>query len=136
MKSMRWRRAKFLVQIEKQLLYLLPGHVKKVTKRPKLFEFLRDTNREELSTKNTTSLCNGFPLLWPHFAMILLYNGYVAFKNAVCKYITSKDVRILSFIASPVRLCLQTKLPSFLTTGYTGKYHPSSRTSQPMKVQH
>ena len=26
----------------------------------KLFEFLRDTNSEELKTKKITSLCNGF----------------------------------------------------------------------------
>ena len=33
--------------------------------------------------------------------------------------------KIYTFVfSSPVSLCLQTKQPSFLTTGYTGKYRP------------
>ena len=47
----------------------------------KLFEFLRNTNREELKDK-TKSLFNGFTLQWLYFTMALC-NGYVAFKTAV-----------------------------------------------------
>ena len=37
-------------------------------------------------------------------------------------------------IASPVRLCLQIKLPSLFTTGFTEKYRPLSRISKPLKT--
>ena len=51
------------VHNEKQLLlYLLPGYVDQI--ETKLFEFSRDTNKEELKMKKTTSLCNGFLFQW------------------------------------------------------------------------
>ena len=36
----------------------------------------------------------------------------------------------------PVRLCLQTKLLSFLTTDYTANIDSSLGTNKPMKIQH
>ena len=68
-------------------------------------------------------LCNG-----------LLYNdttsscnGYVAFQKPVCKYF----IKMYTFaFTSPFRLDLQTKLLSFLTTGYTGNNCPNNCLSQ------
>ena len=48
----------------------------------------------------------------------------------------SCNVFIAIIFVSPVRLCLQTLLPSFLTVGYTKKYRSSSRNSKPMKMHH
>ena len=60
-----------------------PGILKTYQHQHKLFEFLWDTNREELKMRKK----------WRHFTMVSLYNGttslcnyYVAFKKTVCKY--------------------------------------------------
>ena len=78
-----------------------PDMLKTYQRDTELFEFSRDTSREDLEIKNDVTLqwhsCSGF------IAMVF---------------------------ASPIHLCLQTKLSSFLTMCYTGEnrlYYPGMK---------
>lgn len=110
--------------------------VENLTKRNKLFEFLQDTNKKELTITKNNFAWQWLPSQWFHFTIASLCddktsfcNGYIAFKKS--EYFINLHTFVFPF---PVRLCLQTKLPSSLKTGYTEKYHASSRTSKPMKT--
>ena len=99
---------------EKKSCYRIycPDILKACQRETKLLEFSGDTNKEELKIIKKTLLCNGFvamaSLEWFHCT------GY-GFPFSVC-------------------LCLQKKLPSFLTTVYTGNYRLVVKDLQATKI--
>ena len=87
----------------------MPGYVKIYQRETELSEFSWDANKEGLKIKNDIFL------KWFH------RNDFVAM--ALFQFVT------IDFVF-PVMICLPTKLPSFLTMGYTGKYRAVVRDFQ------
>ena len=92
----------------KKIVIVIIAWICQNIKETELSEFSWDANKEELKIKNDAFL------QWFH------RNDFVAM--ALFQFVT------IDFVF-PV-ICLQTKLPSFLTTGYTGKYRAVVRDFQ------
>ena len=101
--------AKFLRKNNYYCIYCL-DMLKTFQRETKLFEYSRNMNREEMSIRK-----NDVTLQW------LRCN--VSFSIALLQWFCWNGFDVMAFV-SLVRLCLQTKSPSFLTTVFSRKYRP------------